>query len=79
MITARRLDIKQHRMLADFQFRSEDRFDVGTLRCLGELDRAMQVAKIGQGNRRHAILFGKANDGGRRKRRVEKGVVTAHT
>ena len=42
----------------DPQFRSENRFDARALRRLRELHRAMQVADVGQGNGRKAVLPG---------------------
>jgi hypothetical protein len=63
VIAASGFDIKQERMVSDLQFRSENRFDARALRRLRKLDRAVQVADIGQGDGRQTMLLGAIDDG----------------
>ena len=77
LVAARRFDVEPERMAVHLHFHSEDGFDAGGARRLGELHRPVQVALVRQRDGRQMMALCQAEDRVNRERRIEEGVIAA--
>ena len=69
------MDVEPQRFALHLELRAEDGLEARRRGRLHELDRAVQVAPVGQGNRRQFVALGQINDGLDGERGVEEGII----